>query len=193
MRARGAAATDLVVLVIAATEGVMPQTVEAIEHAQAAGCPILVAINKCDLPEADPEKARQRLTEHNLVPEDFGGDTICVNVSAKTGDGIDQLLEMLALQAEVLELRADATKRASGVVLEAQLDKGRGPVATLIVQDGTLKKGDSIVVGDGMGSRSANAGRHWQEHQGSGSVHAGSGDRPFGCACGRRRLPRCRE
>ncbi|MFP6687260.1 MAG: translation initiation factor IF-2, partial [Polyangiaceae bacterium] len=151
MRARGAAVTDLVVLVIAATEGVMPQTVEAIEHAQAAGCPILVAVNKCDLPEADPEKARQRLTEHNLVPEDFGGDVICVNVSAKTGDGIDQLLEMLALQAEVLELRADPAKRASGVVLEAQLDKGRGPVATLIVQDGTLKQGDSIVVGTQSG------------------------------------------
>jgi len=151
MRARGAAVTDLVVLVIAATEGVMPQTVEAIEHAQAAGCPILVAINKCDLPDADPEKSRQRLTEHNLVPEDFGGDVICVNVSAKTGEGIDTLLEMLALQAEVLELKADSTKRASGVVLEARLDKGRGPVATLIVQDGTLCKGDSIVIGTEWG------------------------------------------
>jgi translation initiation factor IF-2 len=151
MRARGAAVTDLVVLVIAATEGVMPQTVEAIEHAQAAGCPIVVAINKCDLPDADPEKARQRLTEHNLVPEDFGGDVICVNVSAKTGEGIDALLEMLALQAEVLELKADPMRRASGVVLEARLDKGRGPVATLIVQDGTLKKGDSIVVGTEWG------------------------------------------
>jgi len=151
MRARGAAVTDLVVLVIAATEGVMPQTVEAIEHAQAAGCPIVVAINKCDLPDADPEKAKQRLTEHNLVPEDFGGDVICVNVSAKTGDGIDSLLEMLALQAEVLELKADPMKRASGVVLEARLDKGRGPVATLIVQDGTLKKGDSVVVGTEWG------------------------------------------
>jgi translation initiation factor IF-2 len=151
MRARGAAVTDLVVLVIAATEGVMPQTVEAIEHAQAAGCPIVVAVNKCDLPDADPEKARQRLTEHNLVPEDFGGDVICVNVSAKTGEGIDTLLEMLGLQAEVLELKADATKRASGVVLEARLDKGRGPVATIIVQDGTLKKGDSIVVGTEWG------------------------------------------
>jgi translation initiation factor IF-2 len=151
MRARGAAVTDLVVLVIAATEGVMPQTVEAIEHAQAAGCPIVVAVNKCDLPEADPEKARQRLTEHNLVPEEFGGETICVNVSAKTGEGLDQLLEMLALQAELLELRADPTRRASGAVLEARLDKGRGPVATVLVQDGTLKKGDSIVVGTEWG------------------------------------------
>jgi translation initiation factor IF-2 len=151
MRARGAAVTDLVVLVIAATEGVMPQTVEAIEHAQAAGCPIVVAVNKCDLPDADPGKARQRLTEHNLVPEDFGGDVICVNVSAKTGEGIDTLLEMLALQAEVLELKADSAKRASGIVLEARLDKGRGPVATIIVQDGTLKKGDSLVVGTEWG------------------------------------------
>jgi translation initiation factor IF-2 len=151
MRARGAAVTDLVVLVIAATEGVMPQTVEAIEHAQAAGCPIVVAINKCDLPEADPEKTRQRLTEHNLVPEDFGGDVICVNVSAKTGEGVEQLLEMLTLQAEVLELRADPARRARGVVLEAQLDKGRGPVATLLVQDGTLKKGDTIIVGEEWG------------------------------------------
>ncbi|MEE8166174.1 MAG: translation initiation factor IF-2, partial [Myxococcota bacterium] len=151
MRARGAAVTDLVVLVVAATEGVMPQTVEAIEHARAAGCPIVVAINKCDLPDADPEKARQRLTEHNLVPEDFGGDVICVNVSAKTGDGLDQLLEMLTLQAELLELRADPARRASGVVLEAQLDKGRGPVATLLIQDGTLKTGDTIVVGTEWG------------------------------------------
>ena len=151
MRARGAAVTDLVVLVIAATEGPMPQTVEAIEHAQAAGCPIVVAVNKCDLPDADPEKARQRLTEHNLVPEEFGGDVACVNVSAKTGDGIDQLLEMLALQAEILELKADPSRRASGSVLEARLDKGRGAVATLLVQDGTLKKGDSIVVGTEWG------------------------------------------
>jgi len=151
MRARGAAVTDLVVLVIAATEGPMPQTVEAIEHAQAANCPIVVAVNKCDLPDADPEKARQRLTEHNLVPEDFGGDVICVNVSAKTGEGLPQLLEMLALQAEVLELKADPERRASGAVLEARLDKGRGAVATLLVQDGTLKKGDTVVVGTEWG------------------------------------------
>lgn len=151
MRARGAAVTDLVVLVIAATEGPMPQTVEAIEHAQAAGCPIVVAVNKCDLPDADPEKAKQRLTEHNLVPEDFGGDVACVNVSAKTGDGIDQLLEMLVLQAEILELKADPARRASGSVLEARLDKGRGAVATLLVQDGTLKKGDTVVVGTDWG------------------------------------------
>ncbi len=151
MRARGAAATDLVVLVIAATEGVMPQTVEAIQHAQAAGCPIVVAINKCDLPDADPARARQRLMEHNLVPEDFGGDVVCCDVSAKTGQGLDHLLEMLVLQSEILELRADPARRAAGVVLEAQLDKGRGPVATLLVQDGTLELGDSIVVGTEWG------------------------------------------
>ncbi len=151
MRARGAAATDLVVLVIAATEGVMPQTIEAIEHAQAAGCPIVVAINKCDLPDADPQRARQRLMEHNLVPEDFGGDVVCVDVSAKTGLGLDHLLEMLVLQSDLLELRADPARRAAGVVLEAQLDKGRGPLATLLIQDGTLEQGDSIVVGTEWG------------------------------------------
>jgi translation initiation factor IF-2 len=151
MRARGAAVTDIVVLVVAANDGVMPQTVEAIEHAQAAGCPILVAINKMDLSDADPEKTKQRLTEHNLVAEDFGGDVICVNVSAKTGDGLEQLLEMLALQSEVLELGADPTRRAKGVVLEARLDKGRGPVATVLVQDGTLRRGDVVVVGTESG------------------------------------------
>ncbi len=145
MRARGAKATDLVVLVVAANDGVMPQTVEAIEHAQAAEVPILVAVNKCDLPDADPDRVRQRLTEHNLVPEDFGGDVICVNVSAKTGEGIDQLIEMLSLQAEVLELHADPARRAKGVVIEARLDKGRGAVATVLVQDGTLHRGDIIV------------------------------------------------
>ena len=147
MRARGANATDIVVLVVAATEGVMPQTVEAIDHARAAGCPIVVAINKCDLPEADPQRSRQKLMEHNLVPEEFGGDVICVNVSATTGEGIDQLLEMLALQAEVLELKADPTRRARGVVLEAELDKGKGPIATVLVQDGTLERGQYVVVG----------------------------------------------
>jgi len=151
MRARGARVTDMVVLVVAANDGVMPQTVEAIEHAQAAGCPILVAVNKCDLPEADPKTTRQRLMEHNLVPEDFGGDVICVNVSAVTGEGIEQLLEMLGLQAEVLELRADRERRGKGVVLEAQLDKGRGSVATILVQDGTLRTGDMLVVGTESG------------------------------------------
>ena len=151
MRARGAQATDLVILVVAASEGVMPQTQEAISHAKAAGVPIVVAVNKCDLPGADPKRTRQSLLEHELVPEEFGGDTICVDVSAKTGAGLDKLLEMLALQAEVLELRSDPGKPASGVVLEAQLDKGRGPVATILVKEGTLRRGDSLVVGTSHG------------------------------------------
>ena len=151
MRARGAAVTDIVVLVVAANDGVMPQTVEAIEHAQAAGCPIVVAINKIDLTDADPQKTQQRLTEHNLVPEAFGGDVICVNVSAKTGEGIDSLLEMIGLQTEVMELKAGIERRARGVVLEARLDKGRGPMATVLIQDGTLKRGDVIVVGTESG------------------------------------------
>jgi len=151
MRARGAQVTDIVVLVVAATEGIMPQTVEAISHAKAAGVPIVVAINKCDLPDANPQQARQRLMEHGLVPEQFGGDTICVETSAKKRTGLDKLLEMLKLQAEVLELRADPTRRARGVVLEAQLDKGRGPVATMLIQEGTLRRGDMLVVGTEMG------------------------------------------
>jgi len=151
MRARGAKVTDIVVLVVAATEGIMPQTVEAIEHAKAAGVPIVVAVNKCDLPDANPQLVRQRLMEHGLVPEDFGGDTICVNVSATKRTGLDQLLEMLALQSDVLELRADPERRARGIVLESRLDKGRGPVATLLVQEGTLRQGDAIVVGTAYG------------------------------------------
>jgi translation initiation factor IF-2 len=151
MRARGAQVTDMVILVVAATEGIMPQTVEAIDHSKAAGVPIVVAVNKCDLPGANSQQTRQRLMEHELVPEDFGGDVICVDVSAKEGTGLDQLLEMLGLQAEVLELKADPVLRASGIVLEARLDKGRGPVATVLVQNGTLRTGDTVVVGTHLG------------------------------------------
>ncbi len=151
MRARGAKVTDLVILVVAANDGIMPQTVEAIDHAKAAGVPIIVAVNKIDLPDANPQIVRQRLMEHGLVPEDFGGETICVNISATKGTNLDQLLEMLALQAEVLELKADPSKRAAGVVLEAELDRGRGPVATVLVQDGTLRRGDIAVVGTCFG------------------------------------------
>jgi translation initiation factor IF-2 len=151
MRARGAQITDIAVLVVAASEGVMPQTVEAINHARAAGCPIVVAVNKIDLPDADPQRTRQKLMEHDLIPEEFGGDIICVNVSAKSGEGLDQLLEMLSLQAELLELKADPTRRASGVVLEAELDKGRGPVATVLVQNGALHRGDILVAGTDWG------------------------------------------
>jgi len=151
MRARGAQATDIVVLVVAATEGAMPQTVEAIAHAKAAGVPIVVAVNKCDLPGANPQQTRQRLMEHDLIPEEFGGDIICVETSAKEGTGLDKLLEMLKLQAELLELKADPGVRARGVVLEAELDKGRGPVATVLVQQGTLRRGDVVVVGTETG------------------------------------------
>ena len=151
MRARGAKVTDLVILVVAATEGLMPQTIEAIEHAKAAGVPILVAINKCDLPGANPQQVRQRLMEHELVAEEFGGDTITVEVSATQGTGLDKLLEMIQLQSELLELKADPGQRASGIVIEAQLDKGKGPVATVLVQGGTLRRGDIVVVGTSWG------------------------------------------
>ncbi len=151
MRARGANATDIVVLVTAADDGVMPQTIEAINHARAAEVPIIVAINKCDLPGANPERTRRMLLEHNLVPEELGGETIIVEVSAKTGAGIDKLLEMISLQAEVMELSANPAKPASGVVLEAYLDRGRGPVANIVVQDGTLKPGDIMVAGPAHG------------------------------------------
>ncbi len=151
MRARGAQVTDIVILVVAATEGIMPQTIEAIDHSKAAGVPIVVAVNKCDLPAANSQQTRQRLMEHGLVPEDFGGDVICVDVSAMKGTGIDQLLEMVNLQSELLELKADPGQRAKGVVLEARLDKGRGPVATVLVQSGTLETGDTIVLGTHTG------------------------------------------
>jgi translation initiation factor IF-2 len=151
MRQRGAEATDIVILVVAASEGVMPQTQEAISHAKAAGVPIVVAINKCDLPGADPQRTRQSLLEHDLVPEEFGGDVISVEVSAIKGTGLDKLLEMVALQSELLELKADPNKPATGVVLEAELDKGRGPVATVLVKEGTLKRGDAVVVGTSYG------------------------------------------
>ncbi|HVH06403.1 MAG TPA: translation initiation factor IF-2 [Myxococcota bacterium] len=151
MRARGAQATDIVVLVVAATEGTMPQTVEAIDHARAAGVPIVVAINKVDLPDANPRLVRQRLMENGLVTEEFGGEVLAIDVSATKRTGLSQLLEAIGLQAELLELRADPKRRASGVVLEAQLDRGRGPVATVLVQNGTLRRGDTIVVGTTTG------------------------------------------
>jgi translation initiation factor IF-2 len=151
MRARGANATDIVILVVAADDGVMPQTVEAINHARAAEVPIIVALNKCDLPGADPAKTRNALMEHNLIPEDLGGDTILVEVSAKTGEGLDKLVEMVALQAEVMELNANPNRPSNGIVLEAYLDRGRGPVANLLVQDGTLKVGEILVAGSAYG------------------------------------------
>ncbi len=151
MRARGAMATDIAVLVVAADDGIMPQTVEAINHARAAGVDIIVAINKMDKEGANPDRVMQQLTEHELVPEEWGGDVICVPVSAKTKMGIDKLLETILLVAEVNELKANADRSAKGVVIEAKLDKGRGPVATLLVQNGTLNSGDIIVAGTAVG------------------------------------------
>jgi len=151
MRARGAKVTDLVILVVAADDGVMPQTLEAINHAKAAEVPLVVAINKIDKPEANPEKVRQELLQHGVVPEDLGGDVPFVPVSAKTGAGVDALLENVLLQAEVLELKAPVSSAARGVVIEARLDKGRGPVATVLVQAGTLNRGDVVLAGPVFG------------------------------------------
>jgi translation initiation factor IF-2 len=151
MRARGAKITDLVILVVAADDGVMPQTVEAVNHAQAAGVPIIVALNKIDKPGANPDRIKNQLAEHQLIPEAWGGQTIYVEVSAKQKTGLDTLLEMILLQADVLELKADPSRMAKGTVVEARLDRGRGPVATVLVQSGTLKTGDAFVVGSFSG------------------------------------------
>ena len=151
MRARGALATDIAILVVAADDGIMPQTVEAINHAKAANLSIIVAINKMDKPTANPDKVKQELTEHGLVCEEWGGDVICVPVSAKTGEGIDELLEMVTLTADVLELKANPDRLAKGVVIEARIDKGRGPIATVLVQTGTLHTGDTIIAGTAVG------------------------------------------
>ncbi|MCL2344046.1 MAG: translation initiation factor IF-2, partial [Firmicutes bacterium] len=151
MRARGASVTDIAILVVAADDGIMPQTVESIRHAQAANVPIIVAINKMDLPGANPDRITQQLTEYNLVSEDWGGDTIICQISAKTGMGIDRLLEMITLTAEMQELRANPNRAARGAVIEARLDKGRGPIVTVLVQNGTLKQGDVIIAGTAVG------------------------------------------
>ncbi|MCB2355478.1 translation initiation factor IF-2 [Clostridium estertheticum] len=151
MRARGAQITDIVILVVAADDGIMPQTEEAINHCKAANVPMIVAINKIDRPGANIDKVKQELTEHGLVAEDWGGDTICVPVSAHTKEGIDTLLEMILITAEMLELKANTKRHAKGTVIEGKLDKGRGPLATLLVQNGTLHTGDSIIVGSTYG------------------------------------------
>ncbi len=151
MRARGASVTDIVILIVAADDGVMPQTKEAIAHSKDAGVPIIVAVNKCDKPGVDPEKVMRDLASEGLQPEDWGGDTIFCKVSALKGEGIDNLLEMVALQAEVLELAAHPDKRAAGVVVEALLDRGRGPVARVLIQDGTLNRGDVLLAGSAYG------------------------------------------
>lgn len=161
MRARGAQITDIVILVVAADDGVMPQTEEAIAHAKAAGCPIIVAVNKIDKPAARPERVMEELSRFNLVPEAWGGNTIFVNISALKGQGVDELLEMVLLTAEMLDLKANPNRLAMGTVIEAQLDRGRGPLATFLVQNGTLKVGDVIVCGDTYGKvRSMEDDRH---------------------------------
>ena len=151
MRARGAMITDVAILVVAADDGIMPQTIESINHAKAADIPIIVAINKMDKPEANPERIKQQLTEHELVPDEWGGDTVVCPISAKTGMGVENLLEMVTLTAEMRELKANPNRTAHGAVIEARLDKGRGPVATLLVQNGTLKQGDVIIAGMAVG------------------------------------------
>ena len=151
MRARGAKSTDIAILVVAADDGIMPQTVESINHAKAAEVPIIVAINKMDKPEANPDRIKQQLTEYELIPEEWGGDTVIVPISAKTGMGLDDLLEMVILTAEVQELKANPNRRAKGTVIEARLDKNRGPIATLLVQNGTLNQGDIVIAGTAVG------------------------------------------
>ena len=151
MRARGAKSTDIAILVVAADDGIMPQTVESINHAKAANVPIIVAINKMDKPTANPDKIKEQLTKYDLIPEEWGGETVICPISAKTGQGLDNLLEMVILTAEVLELKANPNRRAKGVVIEARLDKSRGPVATLLVQNGTLKQGDIVIAGTAVG------------------------------------------
>ena len=151
MRARGAKSTDIAILVVAADDGIMPQTIESINHAKAADVPIIVAINKMDKPTANPDKIKEQLTKYDLIPEEWGGETVICPISAKTGQGLDNLLEMVILTAEVLELKANPNRRAKGVVIEARLDKSRGPVATLLVQNGTLKQGDIVIAGTAVG------------------------------------------
>ena len=147
MRARGAQVTDVAILVVAADDGIMPQTIEAINHAKAAGVTIVVAINKIDKDGANPERVKQMLVEYDLVPEEWGGDTVCVEISAKKRINIDGLLEMVLLVADMQELKANPNRDAQGTVIEAEIDKGRGPVATVLVQNGTLKVGDFVIAG----------------------------------------------
>jgi len=168
LRARGAKLTDVAVLVVAADDGVMPQTVEALNHARAANVPIIVAVNKMDKEGADPEKVMRQLAEHELVAEEWGGNTICVKCSAKTGEGLDDLLEMLALQTEILELKANPALRGRGLVIESRLDKGRGPAATVLVQNGTFNKGDIVVVGTVTGRIRAIVDENGNQHRTAG-------------------------
>ena len=168
MRARGARVTDLIVLIVAADDGVMPQTKEAVNHARAAGIPMIVAMNKIDKPEADPDKVKRQLAELELVPEEWGGDTVYGSISAKTGEGVDDFLEMIALQSEILELRANPNKPARGTIVEARLDKSKGAVATVLIKSGTLKAGDTFVCGDCYGKVRAMHNSHGQRMETAG-------------------------
>ena len=173
MRARGAQVTDITVLVVAADDGVMPQTVEAINHAKAADVPIIVAVNKIDKPEANPERIKQELTEHGIVPEEWGGDNIFVNVSAKQRISLDELLGDDPARSRSAGIEGESDKRASGTVIEAELDKQRGPVARVLVQHGTLKVGDAFVAGVRFGRVRAMVNDRGRRIKGSGAVHAG--------------------
>src|SRR5207244_2144006 len=203
MRARGAKVTDIVILVVAADDGVMPQTVEAINHAKAAKVPMIVAINKIDKPDAKPERVRTELLQHEVQVESFGGEVVDVEVSAKNKTNLDKLLEMIALKAELLDLKTNSERPAEGTVIEAKLDRGRGPVATVLVQRGTLKVGDIIVAGAEMGrvrgaqgipahreSRRAVLAR---SHSGFAGKARHRGSRRAHPACGRRRHLRIRR
>ncbi len=191
MRARGAKVTDIAILVVAADDGVMPQTIEALNHAQAADVPIVVAVNKIDKEGANPDKVRQQLTEYNLVAEEYGGETMFVNVSARTGENIDALLEAVLLTADAaLDLRANPNKDARGVAIETHLDKGRGPVATVLVQSGTLHVGDAIVAGSGYGRVRAMLDEHGNTVSEATAVAAGAGARSDLGARRRRHVPR---
>ena len=182
MRARGAKATDVVVLVVAADDGVMPQTIEAVQHAKAAGVPIVVAVNKIDKSDADPDRVRTELSKHDVIPEDWGGQNMFVHVSARTGQGIDQLLEAILLQSEVLELKAPRTGLASGVIIESSIEKGRGPMATVLVKRGTLAHRRSGHRRFGVRQRARHVRRNRQARDGGTAFHAGGDARPFGRA-----------
>ena len=179
MRARGAQVTDIVVLVVAADDGVMPQTVEALDHAKAAGVPIIVAVNKIDKPGANPQQVLTQLAERGLIPEAWGGQTIYVEVSAKKRIGLEDLLEMILLQAEVLELKANPNKPCRGTIVESKLDRGRGPVATVLVQDGTLRVGDFFVTGVQSGKVRAIYNEAGESHARGPALDPGRGPRPL--------------
>ena len=193
MRARGAKVTDIVILVVAADDGVMPQTVEAINHARAAEVPIIVAVNKIDKPDADLERVKRGLSEYGLVSEDWGGDTVFAPVSAKTQEGIPHLLEMLLLQADILELKANPDKLARGTIVEAKLDRGRGPVATVLVQEGTLHVGDAFVCGVFHGKVRAMINDQRSEGRGGSAFRSSRDSRFAGSAAGGRLLCRRRR